>query len=649
MSNLIDWAKWWVAAGCAVFPLPPNMKKPNEHGLGILSATTNIANVENWWNANPECNIGVVGDPHATSRFILRVDVDPKRDGHLRWNELLKQYGDAPTLTVSTPSGGHHYYFVTPEAFGNGTGSLPVGIDIRGHNSGYTVGAGSVTIDLPPNQVAGAYTLVNNQVMADAPEWLINIIQRPKTGEAPRDTTLRTEVTPEQIAELRSALLSPGMLKDWRRWSDNGLALRSLGSAGYELWCEYSNAQLMACPNEVPGDDTAETWWARHRPESVKSDYRSIFTRAQALGWKNPKAVDTTTLGFGMVQPPQTVTAPTGRKFTLLSEDEFSSGPARQWRIDNILPEQGLAMIYGDSGIGKSFLNLDMLGCISDGRPYGADQRKVKQGRVVYVLGEGAGGMRQRLRAYRHKNPATHQNFKIINVAPNLMNPQDVADIMQTIMEAGGADVIVFDTLHACMVGGDENSAKDMGILLSNARAIQACINGLVMFVHHSGKDESKGARGSSSIRGAMETQIELTMSQHIAGRRVARLAKQRDGDDSLLWEFDLEQVIIFGDNPLTSAVVKHIASEAQEMQRATNTVKDGNRRKSKNQTLICDIVKAKAADYPTGIPLDILIAEGNRARQDLKPPQIRLVVSKCIEEGLLAIDNDSMIRLAWR
>jgi hypothetical protein len=257
--------------------------------------------------------------------------------------------------------------------------------------------------------------------------------------------------------------------------------------------------------------------------------------------------------------------------------------------------------------------------------------------------------MRQRLRAYRHKNPANHQNFKIINVAPNLMSPQDVAEIMQTIMEAGGADVIVFDTLHACMAGGDENSAKDMGVLLSNAKAIQACINGLVMFVHHSGKDESKGARGSSSIRGAMETQIELTMSQHIAGRRVARLAKQRDGDDSLMWEFDLEQVIIFGDNPLTSAVVKHVSSEAQEMKRTAKTVTDGKRRKSGNQALMCDIVQTKAIDYPNGIPLETLIAEGCRARQDLKPTYIRSTVSKCIEEGLLSIDNDSMIKLAWR
>ncbi len=647
MSTQLEWAKYWIACGCAVFPLPPNMKKPTNGGLGILSATTKLANVEAWWAANPDCNIGVVGDPHATDRFLLRVDVDPKRDGHLRWNELIQRFGNVPTLTVKTPSGGFHYYFTTRQALGNTTGGLPIGIDIRGHNSGYTVGAGSVTIDLPPTQVAGIYALESAVAMVDAPQWLIDIISSAKRADTHQDGAVKTEITAEAFAEVRSALMSPGMLRDWPRWSDNGLALRTLGDAGFALWCEYSAAQLAACPNETPGDDTAETWWHRHRPEGIKSDYRSIFLRAQALGWKNPKAIDTSTLGFG-AQQPVLLAAPTGRKFKLISESEFYSGPDPTWRIDGILPEQGLGMVYGPSGIAKSFMALDMLGCISDGRTYGADGRKTKQGRVVYVMAEGAGGMRQRLRAYRHRYPAAHHNFKIIDAAPNLMNPADVGEVMQTIMEAGGADVIMFDTLHSCMAGGDENSAKDMSVLLNHARAIQACINGLVMFVHHSGKDETKGARGSSSIRAAMEVEIELGLNPKFPGKRIARIAKQRDGDDQLMWEFDLEPIIIFGDKPLSSVIVRHLASSMSTEMRTPGSISNHGRTTT-NQNVVIDVAKARHGDYPDGIPMDVLIQMVCHQRGDLKPPPIRIAITKCIEEGLLSIDSDTNIKLAWR
>ena len=650
MSNLLDWAKWWIAAGCAVFPLPPNRKRPTEGGLGIRSATTKLANVEAWWTANPDCNIGVVGDPKATDRFLLRVDVDPKRDGHIRWRELIQQYGDTPTLTVKTPSGGFHYYFTTRAPMDNSPGNLPAGIDIRGHESGYTVGAGSVTIEVPKESVAGAYTLENTMAMADAPQWLIDIIRLPKGSSAPAEPiTVRTEITAEQYAELRSALMSPGMLRDWRRWSDNGLALRTLGDAGHALWCEYSAAQLAACPNETPGDDTAETWWHRHRPESVKSDYRSIFLRAQALGWKNPKAVDTTTLGFGaqqMVIPG----APAGSRFKLLSEAEFTSGQDPEWRIDGILPEEGLAMIYGPSGVGKSFLNLDMIGCIADGRRYGIDARKVKQGRVVYVLAEGAAGMRKRLRAYRHKYPASHGNLKLIDAVPNLMTPQDVGEIMQTIMEAGGADVVVFDTLHMCMAGGDENSSKDTGIVLTHARAIAACIKGLVILIHHTGKDEARGARGSSALKGAMEAQIEVSLNPRNPSRRIVSLAKQRDEDDSSSWEFDLEQVVVFGDKPFSSVVIRHLVSSASP-QAVNNgrSANDKDRRHGVNQTFLCDLVKQNESDYPHGIPMEVLIMLGCRQRADLKNGQVQKLITKSIEEGLLSIDSDTNLKLLWR
>lgn len=640
---MLAWAKWYVeTCGLAVFPLPPLRKKTGH--LGITSATTDLAQIEAWWTAQPDANIAVVGARDAT-RFVIRVDVDPKRAGDTAWSQLVATHGCPETMTVKTPSGGFHYYFHTPEALGNGTGTLPPGIDIRGHTSGYTVGAPSSTIEVKGESVAGRYDLVEARGIADAPQWLLTML-----GDTVRveSVTPITEIDDEQFEELRSALMSDGMLRDWARWSDNGLALRTLGDRGYQLWSEYSRRQAEVCSDQEVTDN-ADTWWRRHGTIGIKSDYRSIFARAQALGWQNPKTLDTTTLGFGQEPLPAGATpspefnsqTSIKRKFEVISEHDFIHGADPEWRIDGLLPEVGLAMIYGASGVSKSFFSLDLLAHIADGREYGYRRHRVKQGRVVYVMAEGAGGMRKRIRAYRHVHPAQHKSFNIVSAAPNLMTPEDVGQLSQSILESGGAEVVVLDTLHATMAGADENSAKDMGILLANARSIVACLKCLVIFIHHTGKDEARGARGSSSIRAAMETEIEIVQNKNDPNRRVARLSKQRDGDDNVSWEYTLEPVIVMGDNAFSSAIVKHSEHAMKD---------DGPKRmrSSKEQDYVVDAVKKSSEQYPDGIALETLIAMISHGRSDMRPDNIRRSVTRAIDRGAISIDTESNIRLAW-
>lgn len=639
---MLAWAKWWQSLGCAVYPLPPLRKKPSVGGLGIRSATTDIAQIEAWWTAQPDANIGVVGDPAATARYLLRVDVDPKRSGDVAWQALIREHGCTDTLTIKTPSGGFHYYFYTDRAYGNGTGTLPTGIDIRGHQSGYTVGAPSSTMHIKGESEAGRYELIEQRPITYAPDWLLSMLDATKRAESPVEAV--TSVDDETYLELRDALLSPGMLRDWARWSDNGLALRSLGDRGYQLWTEYSQQQLALFPEHAGGTDTAETWWGRHGTTGLKSDYRSIFARAQAGGWKNPKSLDPATLGFGQATLPAgaSVTPPprTQKKFQVLSKYEFMSGADPEWRVDGLLPQVGLAMIYGPSGVGKSFMALDLLEHIADGRDYGIKNRTVKQGKCVYVMGEGAGGMRQRVRAYNHVHPTDHDNFKIISAAPNLMTPEDVGELATAIMEAGGAQVVCLDTLHSMMAGGDENSAKDMGILLANARVIADTLKCLIVFIHHTGKDEAKGARGSSAIRAAMETEIEILQNSNDPSRRVASITKQRDGDDNISWEYTLDPVIVMGENAFSSAIVKHSERAlSNEPKRSRN---------NRDQDFVVEALQKCESQYPEGVPLEVLVANISRDRIDMLPTSIRRSITRSIDRGAISINSESVIKLAW-
>ena len=80
------------------------------------------------------------------------------------------------------------------------------------------------------------------------------------------------------------------------------------------------------------------------------------------------------------------------------------------------------------------------------------------------------------------------------------------------------------------------------------------------MLVHHSGKDVAKGARGSSSLRAATATEIEVEPSE---GYSVARVTKQRDLEVAGEFAFSL-QVVELGVNPRggvvsSCVVVEHV------------------------------------------------------------------------------------------
>ncbi len=119
--------------------------------------------------------------------------------------------------------------------------------------------------------------------------------------------------------------------------------------------------------------------------------------------------------------------------------------------------------------------------------------------------------------------------------------------------------LIVFDTL-ARVMAGDENAAPDVGALMRGIDHLRRATGAHIMLIHHSGKDASKGARGHSALRAAVDTEIELTKSKE-TDERMARATKQRDmasGADCL---FRLEQVVLGRDqdgDPVTSCIVKH-------------------------------------------------------------------------------------------
>lgn len=197
-------------------------------------------------------------------------------------------------------------------------------------------------------------------------------------------------------------------------------------------------------------------------------------------------------------------------RFTLLNRRDLAKLPDLEWRIHNVLPMTGIGLVIGQSGAGKSFITIDLLARVSLGLPwFGHDAAACK---TVYAALEGRAGIKRRIEAWERQNAQpVPDGFAVVLDGLKLTEPEDVNDLAQAILNAGGqGGLIVIDTLAQASPGSDENSSADMGVLIDSLQRLQSLTGGLVIAVHHLGKDPTRGARGHSSLYAACDTVIAV-------------------------------------------------------------------------------------------------------------------------------------------
>lgn len=331
----------------------------------------------------------------------------------------------------------------------------------------------------------------------------------------------------------------------------------------------------------------------------------------------------------------------------------FAQRPGIAWSIKHVLPRTGLAVVYGAPGSGKSFFALDMVAAVARGIEWRG--RKVRKGRAMYIAAEGSGGFASRGRAYLRAHSLTEIDLRVIGEAPNFFTGSgDEKLIAEEVRACGGADVIVIDTLSASSAGADENTGKDMNLIVGRMNKLQAATGALVVLVHHSGKDESKGARGWSGLKAAVDVEIEVSRPDDEEPGRVARITKQKDGESGAAFGFELEMVELGLDedgDPIRSCVVKTTDQIPMRKGKAPGTAAERRPRgqwkrmafdiaKERGTVSIEDVVEKVAVEMPAPEPGKRDQRRGN-ARRDIDA-LIR-------DEFLEAIDEGKSLRLAGR
>ncbi|NMM15375.1 MAG: AAA family ATPase [Rhodoferax sp.] len=365
----------------------------------------------------------------------------------------------------------------------------------------------------------------------------------------------------QSISKGSKLAFTSGMRRDYNAAHDvtDILERHAYTTADGERWAP-SSATGAPCVRAIPGKDGL--WQSDHASDplhgtfdawiaSVVLDHSGDMAAAErAYGPARDAAIadDFEVVGPSTKKP---------RRFKFIKMSEFKKRSPMSWLIKRVFPKAEIGAVFGESGAGKSFFVLDLVLAIARGADWNG--HKVTQGNVAYVVAEGASGFSSRTDAY-----ASHYGmdmdalpFRALADAPNVLDRGDVDELLAALGDLPDLKVVVLDTLAQVTPGANENSAEDMGRALAAAKHISRTTGATVLIVAHAGKDTSRGLRGWSGIKAALDFEINV---ERTGDFRSATITKMKDGDgEGIAFPFRLENVQLGVDdegNPTASCVV---------------------------------------------------------------------------------------------
>ncbi|WP_417521002.1 AAA family ATPase [Marinobacter sp.] len=223
---------------------------------------------------------------------------------------------------------------------------------------------------------------------------------------------------------------------------------------------------------------------------------------------------------------------PARRGFRFISGAELIVNIAPvQWLVERYIEVNAMVILFGEPGVGKSFVALDMACCIATGEAW--QGFPVKQGMVFYIAGEGHAGIGRRLGAWCKYRGVKLENIMISNTAVALTEIENVEAMVRMIRkltsEHGAPALIVVDTLARNFGGLDENSNKDMGLFVQHMDRLKHELQTTVLIVHHTGQGNKDRARGASALKGAVD--IEHRVEARAGGTIALQTTKMKDAE----------------------------------------------------------------------------------------------------------------------
>jgi Bifunctional DNA primase/polymerase, N-terminal/AAA domain len=529
---------------------------------------------ERWPNANVGIATGSV-----SGIFVVETDTAAGHgegvDGAAALAKLEAQHGLLPpTLEAESPSGSIHRYYKYPAfKIKNSASLIGPGIDVRG-DGGMVVAPPSVK----PGK--GVYVWRNKLPVADAPQWLLDLVKPAPDPEVTKSITQMAMATiiprdgfDDIVDEARRGGSGSSYIEAALQGEFDEVARAPEGKRNHQL-----NVSSMKLGHYVGGGELDEKKVIDAMMEacasngSLKEDGRpaclATISSGLEAGKRNPKRVPER--NSVPDQAPDNVipingaitlkTAPIGMPLTYF--DEVENSGKKNWLMKGVIARNETSMWIAPPGRLKSALMTDMAIHLASGMDWRGYQSKAACG-VVYFALERADLVKRRLAAHRKRDELAGLPIAVAGGIVNLMDPKCVDLIVATIREAEkkfGCSVgfAVFDTFAKGIAagGGDENHAKDLGVALANLRRAQEQTGVHIAVVSHTGKDEKRGARGSNSQDGDVDVLVQISGDSAI---KIATVTKANDQAEGILTRFKAEIAVLGVDEDgaeITTAII---------------------------------------------------------------------------------------------
>lgn len=228
---------------------------------------------------------------------------------------------------------------------------------------------------------------------------------------------------------------------------------------------------------------------------------------------------------------------------SLLHGHEITTLPDPEPLIEDLLPLDSVAVLWGPPGSGKSLLALDWALHIASGREWAG--RPTRSGQVLYVVAEGARGTKQRYESWcEHHGVSEVEAITWMTAPANILVPEERGTLLSIVAEVQPI-FTVLDTVARHIPGADENSSETMSLVVDTLDDIKRVTIGTALGVHHSGKDLTAGGRGHSSLKGGLDAELSVRTSRS-EGRMtcIVYAEKFKDWEDHrVLYEARMDHV----------------------------------------------------------------------------------------------------------
>lgn len=251
--------------------------------------------------------------------------------------------------------------------------------------------------------------------------------------------------------------------------------------------------------------------------------------------------------------------------YRLVTFDEMEADPpAKRWLIKGIFARGETSAWIAPPGALKSALLTWAAICVGAGHDWHGYKNKGAAG-VVYFAIERSDLVKRRLRAHRQRLGLAGTPICVSSDTIDLAHPEAFKKVIDTIRTAEtilGTEIglVIVDTFAKLIAaaGGDENSAKDQGAVFANIQRVKNRTGVHVALIGHTGKDESRGARGSNALLGDVDVMVSISGDEI----KTVSITKANDVPEGVLFCFKSEVHSLGTDEDGDPITVNIVSSE---------------------------------------------------------------------------------------